>query len=200
MTLIRKGAGRRWRLDLVVGAFLSAIVVLASPRLGAQEEDSSAPVRVEGTSSTPDGSLDESKPRGQMTLGELRRSSGTLRTRDSGARLWGSVGKLLGVLVLLILAAGACIWFWRRRAKGRGLTGGSRCVEVLGQTSISPRHAVCLLRVGAGRVVLVGLSGDSMTPLCDIEDRTEVACLLESLGAGEDLARSDGAALRGGLE
>lgn len=91
---------------------------------------------------------------------------------------WRTLVSLAAVVGLIALLA------WGYKLTG-GLNGGTafltgarrtQLLEVVGRTSLTPRHSVCLVRAG-GRVVLVGLSGDRMSPL-DVVTDSEAAKLL----------------------
>lgn len=74
-----------------------------------------------------------------------------------------------GVVALIVLLA----WGYRTVAGGGfALSGRVRrpgLIEVISRTSLSPRQALCLVRVGP-RLVLVGVSGDRLTRLDGIDD------------------------------
>lgn len=117
-----------------------------------------------------------------------RAESGTSPAGRGSASWTRTILSLGGVVALIGLLA------WGYRLTG-GLSNGAaffpprrtQLLEVIGRTSLSPRHSVCLVRAG-GRVVLVGLSGDRMTSL-DVIGDSEAGKLL-GLAAQE---RSDSA-------
>lgn len=91
-----------------------------------------------------------------------------------------SLGVVLGVI-------GAVYWLTRKLVPALASSDGT-AVRVVARTALSPKHNVALLRVGR-RFVLVGLSGERMSPLAEITDGEEVAELLTITGAG---SRSSG--------
>ena len=100
---------------------------------------------------------------------------------EAFARLLGTV---LGIGVLGFVA----VWFWRRGILGRSMGHGVDGLQVVGRVSLSPRHSVCLLRVGTGRAVLVGMCGDQMSPLASIDEPAELAELLSSVDSRRQTA------------
>lgn len=85
--------------------------------------------------------------------------------RPSHAMSGRSAGMLAGAL---ILSAAGIVFLRRRRARGAAAGPGGP-VRVEGRVAITHRHAVFLVRVDGARIV-VGLTGDRMTPLAVLED------------------------------
>ena len=77
---------------------------------------------------------------------------------------------VLGLIVALRYVA---VWF----LPGARVGGGGRGVRVLGRTAIAPRQQILLLHVGR-RVLVVGDSAGTMSPLANIDEPDEVAELL----------------------
>lgn len=90
----------------------------------------------------------------------------------SGWSLWRGLWPLL--LVLGLVAAGA---FGLRRWSPRREAAETGSLRVVGRTSLTVRHQAVLLQVGH-RLVLVGVSGDRMSALCELTDPEEIASLL----------------------
>ncbi len=96
------------------------------------------------------------------------------RTAQSWLRTTLSLAAVVGLIVLLA-------WGYRRvaatgtfaLARGRG----APLIEVVGRTALSPRHSVCLVRVGP-RLVLLGCTHDSIRSLDVITDPELSARLL----------------------
>jgi flagellar biogenesis protein FliO len=107
-------------------------------------------------------------------------STNSKRSSSSWTR---TILSLAAVVALIALLA------WGYRLTGGWARGASffnagrrtQLLEVVGRTSLSPRHSLCLVRMG-GRVVLVGLSGDRMTALDSVGD-TEASRLLGLIAA-----------------
>jgi flagellar biosynthetic protein FliO len=78
--------------------------------------------------------------------------------------------------VLVLIAAGA----WGLKKFSASSDGGSQgqLIEIAARKILGPKQSVCLVRVGA-RAVLIGVAGDSIRPLMEINDSTE---LHEALG------------------
>jgi len=83
----------------------------------------------------------------------------------------------LALVIAMIFLLRWCSRFFFRGATRRG---GSRAVEVLARSAVSPRQQVMLLRVGR-RIIVVGESGAQMNTLCEIADSDEVAALVGQL-------------------
>lgn len=121
---------------------------------------------------------------------------GTTTTTNGGS--WARTTlSLVAVVSLALLLA----WGYRSAAMGanpltpRGRSGG--LIQVIGRQSISPRHAVCLVRVGP-RLVLVGQSQDRLTQLDVIEDAALVSQLVGESGLAAE--RRDAAVFQRQLE
>ena len=116
---------------------------------------------------------------------ESRTAPATPATGPSGARVIGSLA------AVVVLVAG-CGWVYHRYVAPAGprRAGG---VELLGQSNLTPKHLVLVLKVGR-RVVVVGDAGHGMQPLCEISDAAEVAEVAAAC-RGQSI---DAADLRGG--
>ena len=55
-------------------------------------------------------------------------------------------------------------------------------MQVLGRVVLSPKHTACLLKVGPAKLVVVGLCGETMSPLCTIEGEEQISKFLEEDG------------------
>jgi flagellar biogenesis protein FliO len=95
---------------------------------------------------------------------------------------------------LSLLAVGGLIVLARYLLKKANLSsrGLGRCaaMEVLGRSPLSMKHQLVLVRMGE-RLVLLGLSPQSVSTLSEITDAQEIAKVLESLrkGGGDDFLR-----------
>lgn len=76
----------------------------------------------------------------------------------------------LAAVLLLILGAAVAI----RRMTGKTSIRRDSAINVLCRTPIGVKQELALIHVGR-RMLLLGISGDRMTPLCDIDDPAEVA-------------------------
>lgn len=79
------------------------------------------------------------------------------------------VASLAAVLVVILGAAVVL-----RRMTGRTPIGKSSAINVLSRTPVGVKQELALIHVGR-RMLLLGISGDRMTPLCNIDDPAEVA-------------------------
>ena len=121
--------------------------------------------------------------------------------RNSGARDSSVSGVFLRMIgwTAVVVAVGAAIVLLLKRytAFGRQLNGGG-AIRVVGRTALSPKHSIFLVRLGNQRLLAVGVSGDRMVTLSEIEDPAGIlACDSEfrsSLESYEGEGRSDGLA------
>ncbi len=86
----------------------------------------------------------------------------------------------IGALSIVLVVIGAAVWCVRRWMPTFGGTG-CAVLNVVGRVGLSPKHSVALVSLGR-RFVLVGLSGDRMTRICEVSDPQEVAELTLRLG------------------
>ncbi len=101
--------------------------------------------------------------------------------------------------VVLAAIAGVALLFRRLVPSVRSAAGGG--IEVLARNHLSPKQTLALVRVGR-RMVLVGVTPERMTSLCEIDDPQEVSELLGAASkkrpaatdAGFDLALSEAVA------
>ncbi len=125
------------------------------------------------------GGPDDERVQPGAKVGELGIDSSVEGERDKDAPSpFGPFLELVGGVLIVAVAGGLIVFFYRRFAGGAIGLRGSRVVEVLGRTALSPRHAVCLLKVGR-RLVLVGVAGDRVAPISVIESADEVAEILQ---------------------
>ena len=78
-----------------------------------------------------------------------------------------------GALAVVLVLIGTAAWALRRWMPARR-RGDSRLLQVVGRTSLSPKHSVALIQLGR-RFVMVGISGDKMSRLCEVFEPDEVA-------------------------
>jgi len=93
--------------------------------------------------------------------------------RESPATGWSVV--YATVLVLGLVIGGG--YLVRRFLPGVASGSGTGAVTVLARTALGPKQWVCLVRCGR-RVLVIGQSGDRLTPLSEVTDGEEVAALL----------------------
>jgi flagellar biosynthetic protein FliO len=87
----------------------------------------------------------------------------------------------------IVLAIVAGLFWLLRRLVPSMRSAESGVVRVVGRTSLTPKHHVAVIQLG-GKYLAIGMSGERMTKLCEIDDPVEVA---------ELSARSDKQATRG---
>ena len=111
--------------------------------------------------------------------GSLLRAS---QPDDPGGSSWlRTTGSLAAVVALIILLG----WGYRVVAGGRGpfsrRVKRPELIEIISRTALSPKHSLHLVRVGP-RVVLVGMSNDSLVAL-DVVDDADAAARLAGQAA-----------------
>jgi flagellar biogenesis protein FliO len=79
----------------------------------------------------------------------------------------------LGALAVVLALIGGLVWALRRWVPATR-SGESRIIGVVGRASLSPKHSAALIRVGR-RFVLVGMTGEQVSALCEISEPEEVA-------------------------
>lgn len=132
--------------------------------------------------------------RGDHEKQEIARGASSIPQSSSWTR---TVGSLVIVIALVLLLA----WGYRSVAMSGGALGGRGrlpgLVQVVSRTALSPRHAICLVRVGP-RLVLVGQTNDSLRPLDVIDDAALVARIVGETAAAS--AAQDARAFQSQLE
>lgn len=91
---------------------------------------------------------------------------------------------------LLIVLGGIVVLFWaaRRFLPGMRRMAGSRAVEVLGRTYLSPRQSVTVVRLGR-RILVIGQTAEQLSALASISDPEEVSELVGLCeGSGQNSA------------
>jgi len=82
---------------------------------------------------------------------------------------------MVSLVVVLAAVGGVALLFRRFVPSVRAMSGGT--IEVLGRNHLSPKQSLTLVRVGR-RVLLIGVTGERLSRLCEIDDPDEVAELL----------------------
>lgn len=102
-----------------------------------------------------------------------------------------SVVKMLVGLGLVLALMVVLYWLMRRfMPGGAGMPGGR--MRVLGRLSLGARKSVTMIEVG-GRVLILGVGGDSITLLDKVEDPQKVAELSAGAGAFAKALKKAGA-------
>jgi flagellar biogenesis protein FliO len=87
----------------------------------------------------------------------------------------------LALAVALVGAAGGGLAWWARRRMGPRGADRER-IEVLARKSLGPRHHVALVEV-AGRRLLIGMGGDAIATLAELDEAPEFAPALAHAAA-----------------
>ena len=95
---------------------------------------------------------------------------------------------LMGLLAVVLALVAVVFWAVRRWVPAaRAVDGG--VLRVVGRASVAPKHHVSLVQLGR-RFVMIGVSPDRLSTLCEVSDPEEVAELATRLaartGRGED--------------
>jgi flagellar biogenesis protein FliO len=178
-----------------------ALVVLASARSAASPDvpasGESAPAATVDAADTETAALDAAwsaveSPTTADTSKTIRRrgaaqkSAGTSSNTNDVAKggSWiRSVGSLAAVVAVILFLA----WGAKSLTRGGPLGGRTKrpgVIEVISRTALSPKQALCLVRVGQ-RMVLVGVTQDSLRTLDVIQDRDAVAALAGEAAGGK---------------
>lgn len=187
---------RRWAALFVAFALTatSASAQMSNTPVSAVADAPQAPTAVEPTGPAPAAEEQAKRPV------PLKRSPAnpaqTPQTRVSnseGPATWRIVAALAVVLGTIF----GLRWIGRRYVTGQGSSRASRAVQVISRTVVSPKQQLMLVQVGR-RLVLVGNSGTSMAPLCEISDGEEVTELLGQVHAekSESIGKAFGSLFR----
>lgn len=104
-----------------------------------------------------------------------------LTKTDSSSLPWYRRG--FGALAIALAVIAAIAWAVRRWLPA-ARTGDSTLLRVVARTNLSPKHGVALIHLG-NRFVMVGMSGDRVTTLCEINQQDEVALLAARCGVAQ---------------
>lgn len=115
------------------------------------------------------------------------------RATDTGSGDRPGVNLLSMLWPLLLVLAGIALLFWaaRKYLPGVRRLTGSRAAEVLARTHLSPRQSINIIKLGR-RILVVGQTGEQLSPLGSITDPEEVSELIglcESAGGGSATSR-----------
>lgn len=150
-----------------MSALAAAILLLAAP-LGVEPRVESAPVLAPEAPAPESGLIGKASGQGFPGLVDAGRAPADERTP------W--LKSLLAFAVTGVLLGGGVILL-KRLFPTRNGGKPSALMEVLARTPVGPKQSVVLLRV-AGRVIVVGVSPDSMATLTEIRDEQEVERIL----------------------
>ena len=90
-----------------------------------------------------------------------------------------------GALAIVLALVGGMVWIFRRWLPQARADDG-RLVRIVSRANLTPKHSVVLIGLGR-RFLLVGVSGDRVSPLAEVADPEEVAELtlrLNGSGSG----------------
>lgn len=103
-------------------------------------------------------------------------------------RAWGvGAGEIARVVIALAAVLGLLLVARAAIRRMGGLSGGGRpggIMNILGRYPVARGQSLLLLRVGAGRILLVHQGRQSMTTLAEVSDADEVARLVARIEAG----------------
>ena len=153
-----------------------------------------APVLPAAARAAPESGKPAADDRGEARSGDSIGSllaeplpGGTGAAGSSGRALY----RMLGWTAALALAALCGLRIFRRVAPGRaarGRTGTGGGIRVVSRTALTSRHSLFTVRVGSSRLLVVGVSGDRITPVSEIEDPAQVMALDPSFARALDRA------------
>ena len=181
----------QWIVAVVAAAALLAIAQRPAPSADEAVSNSRVALEVHSTDSPTAADSDvtaaaSSRPAASAESRPLLRS-GARKTetetdgKSIGPPSGGTAGddwwRMVAALALVLGLILALRWLLRRLGGGRGSPGASGEVELLSRTPLSARHSVLLVRVGK-RVLVVGVGGDNLRTLTEIEEPEQVSQLL----------------------
>lgn len=169
--------GNGWRKTAIV-AVVAALVTFAAAVPAAEARPGAA----NGVQATPSATRPAATPQSAqdfenspLVFSDAQRDPMRQNQRAS------SVPSIFSVLFYVFVISGIflfIIWLMKRYLPGHRQLFSHPAIEVLGRTHLDQRRYVSLLRVGR-RILVVGVSPDTISPLSEIEDGEEVAEILE---------------------
>jgi flagellar biogenesis protein FliO len=126
------------------------------------------------TTVSPDGTINWSS-----TLPKSRKDK-----RPSRRSTTSVVGSMVFWLVVVIATIFVLVWGMRRFLGASKLAGSGSIGRILGRSHVSPKHQIAYLHVG-GRVLVIGLAGDTMINLSEITEPSEVEALVGSASGAQ---------------
>jgi len=186
------GSGRLKRLGMAA-AMLWAVLACGATRVEADAEATVRPNKLPALTSAQDAPVtptgDESPtavleepaddPEKHFIDDGPNRSGGDATRTDRGNtdtrgfRILDMLWPLLAVLC----GIGLLFWALRKYLPGMRRLTGSRVVEILARTYLSPRQSIAVVKVGR-RILIVGQSADALSPLASVSDPEEVSELV----------------------
>lgn len=163
------------RATIAAAAVCAALLALLPPAATLAAQDRPAGLEAESrpvTASRPAAVSPEDRPIG----------GGALSDQNSGLKLVAAL--LVVVAALLVLRS---LVRRSRRLSGAGDAAGP--LEAVASLRLSPTHQVRLVRLGR-RLIVVGLTGQSMATLAEVSDPREIADLLERAGVKQSPTRA----------
>ena len=104
--------------------------------------------------------------------------------REEAANTDYSLTSSLGPLALILAIVFVGAWLWRRAHPDLTRAAPSQAIQLLGHRSIGQKQAIHLIRIGQ-KILVVGMSGDRMETLSEIDDPHEIELLTGLCRAGE---------------
>lgn len=206
------GRGRRGLAGMWVGFAAVVLLVTAAPCCAGDDEGQSAHdgdryialnqgVSVDGMNSDavapvmgPTGMVESARSDPSALAGEgdseppnsasfrrvkrQRRAGDAVGVSGNESTPWYQTG--LGALAIVLALVGVAAWALRRWMPATRF-GDSGVLRIVGRTSLSPKHNLALVQLGC-RFVMVGVSGDRITTLCEVREPDEVAELAARTG------------------
>lgn len=152
------------------------------------EKTAGAPREVERNAATPVGTEELPSPLpGSRRLKPARFSRESTGLSKDRKTPWYRTG--IGALAIVLVLVGAGTWVMRRWIPATRIAD-SRALQVVARVGLSPKHSAVLVGLGR-RFVLLGVSGDRVTTLCEVCDPDEVAELAARVGAAGGRATGD---------
>ncbi len=166
-------------------ALLCSMILLTWPALGAAGEPAQTPQAAEAPARNEALAAYERAP----LLGADAGAEEQSQSEASEESPWAAVARIAAGLAVFVLIAwvGASV-FKRAFPRGRNLFS-SPAAEVLGRTYLDSRRYLALVRVGA-RVLVLGVSPERISPVCEVQDAEEVTEILSTARPATEAGRS----------
>ncbi|MDO5567559.1 MAG: flagellar biosynthetic protein FliO, partial [Planctomycetia bacterium] len=105
------------------------------------------------------------------------------KSTKSTKTFWGSLVTMFGSLILVLGVFLLIAWGMKKFVPGQSVILPNSVLQCLGQFPLTSRNRLYLLRFGK-KLLLVSVSGDETSLVCEVENEDEVAELMTQLKSG----------------
>ena len=170
---------------LLVGAWIVCFSADVVAQSADPDPDNVGRIAADAPASRDETSADH--PYSGQNAGEIRQNEDDKEpeVEESESPLIPGAGALVKMLLWLglvvVLIYGGVYLFRRYVPSARNMFGGG-ALKVIGRTYLGPRTCILLVKVGS-RLVMVGITGNTMSALTEITDRAEVTAITNELAS-----------------